>query len=44
MQIAPAIFVKMPVTVETTKNGIAVISDGLRPGDKIISEGGYYFK
>lgn len=44
VQIAPAIFVRTSVTVETTENGIAVISQGLCPGDKIISEGGYYLK
>ena len=44
VQIAPAIFVRTSVMVETTENGIAVISQGLCPGDKIISEGGYYLK
>ena len=44
VQIAPAIFVRTLVMVETTENGIAVISQGLCPGDKIISEGGYYLK
>ena len=44
VQIAPLVFVRTSVTVETTENGIAVISEGLRPGDKIISEGGYYLK
>lgn len=44
VQVAPSVFVRMPVAVETTENGIAVISEGLSPGDKIISEGGYYLK
>ena len=30
--------------VEATKDGFAVINDGLHPGDKVISEGGYYLK
>lgn len=44
VQTAPAVFVRMPVEVEVVRNGIAVVCDGLRPGDKIISEGGYYLK
>lgn len=44
VQVAPDVFVRTPVEVEATKGGFAVISNGLRSGDKIISEGGYYFK
>ena len=44
VQIAPDVFVRTSVEVEATKGGFAVISNGLRPGDKIISEGGYYLK
>jgi len=44
VQFAPDVFVRTPVEVEATKGGIAVISSGLRPGDKVISEGGYYLK
>lgn len=44
VRVAPEVFVRTPVEVEATKDGIAVISNGLRPGDKVISEGGYYLK
>jgi len=44
VQVTPDIFVKTPVKVEATKDGFAVINDGLHLGDKVISEGGYYLK
>lgn len=44
VQLAPAVFVRTPVVVEATENGTAVISEGVHPGDLIISEGGYYLK
>ena len=44
VQVTPDIFVRTPVKVEATKDGFAVINDGLHPGDKVISEGGYYLK
>ena len=44
VQVTPDIFVRTPVKVEATNDGFAVIIDGLRPGDKVISEGGYYLK
>ena len=37
-------FVRTPVQVEVTRDGKAVLSNGLIPGQEIISEGGYYFK
>ena len=37
-------FVRTPVEVEVTRNGQAVLSNGLHAGDVIVSEGGYYFK
>lgn len=42
--LAPNIYVRTPVEVEHTKEGVAVISKGLTPGSQIISEGGYYLK
>ena len=44
VRVAPGVFVRTAVEVEATKDGIAVISSGLHPGDKVISEGGYYLK
>ena len=44
VRVAPGVFVRTAVEVEATKGGIAVISSGLHPGDKVISEGGYYLK
>lgn len=44
VQIAPDTFIKTPVEVETTRDGKAFISKGLKVGDKVISEGGYYLK
>lgn len=44
VQAAPNTFVRTPVEVESTKNGRAIISSGLTPHHKIISEGGYYLK
>ncbi len=41
---APDLFLKVPVEVEATRNGTAVISKGLSNKDIIISEGGYYLK
>lgn len=37
-------FVKVPVEASTAKNGKAMVTKGLQAGDKIIIEGGYYFK
>lgn len=41
---ASDLFLKVPVEVEATRNGTAVISKGLSNNDIIISEGGYYLK
>ncbi|MFC4675860.1 efflux RND transporter periplasmic adaptor subunit [Dysgonomonas termitidis] len=41
---APDTYVRTPVEVEVSKNGKAVIAEGLGSGSKIISEGGYYLK
>lgn len=41
---APDLFIKVPVEVEVSKNGMAIISKGLSNKDIIISEGGYYLK
>ncbi|MCD8080580.1 MAG: efflux RND transporter periplasmic adaptor subunit [Bacteroides sp.] len=41
---APDVYVKRPVEVDVTQDGKAYITDGLRPGEKVISEGGYYLK
>lgn len=40
----PDLFLKIPVEVEATRNGRAIISKGLSNKDIIISEGGYYLK
>lgn len=37
-------FVRTAVKTEEAKNGKVVVIQGLQPGDKIISEGGYYLK
>ncbi|MDY5238628.1 MAG: efflux RND transporter periplasmic adaptor subunit [Bacteroides helcogenes] len=44
VQVAPDTFVYRSVEVETTDGGNAVISKGLRAGEKVISEGGYCLK
>lgn len=44
VQTAADTYVRRPVEVEVSKNGLAVITDGLAMGDKVISEGGYYLK
>lgn len=44
LQTAPNTFTRTPIEVEVSKNGEAVISKGLKAGDIIVSEGGYYFK
>lgn len=44
VQTAPNTYVRTPVEVEGTKNNQAIISKGLSPRDKVISEGGYYLK
>lgn len=44
VQTAPDTYVKRSVTVESTSGKKAYISEGLKPGEKIISEGGYYLK
>ena len=45
VQASPAdAYVRRPVEVEASKNGLAVIAGGLAAGEKIISEGGYYLK
>lgn len=44
VQVAPNIFVNRRVEVESTSDGKAIISKGLKAGEKIISEGGYYLK
>ncbi len=44
VQAAPNTFVRTPVEIEVTKEGKAVISEGLLAGHIIISEGGYYLK
>ncbi|MCC8132899.1 MAG: efflux RND transporter periplasmic adaptor subunit [Tannerellaceae bacterium] len=40
----PDVYVKTPVEVDVTKGGKAFITSGLRKGDVIISQGGYYLK
>lgn len=44
VQTAPSVFVKTRIEVEGSKAGKAVILKGLKPGDKIITEGGYYLQ
>lgn len=44
VQKSPILFIKTPVEVEATENGMAIISKGLSSKDIIISEGGYYLK
>lgn len=44
VQIAANKFIKTPVDVEMLKDGKAIITKGLKKGDVIISEGGYYLK
>ncbi|MCD7978599.1 MAG: efflux RND transporter periplasmic adaptor subunit [Tannerellaceae bacterium] len=38
------VYVKTPVELDVTKDGKAFITSGLKKGDVIISEGGYYLK
>ena len=44
IQTAPNTYLKTPVEVEVVKDGKAVITKGLKKGETIISEGGYYLK
>lgn len=44
VKVAPNTFTRTPVEIETSINGQAVITKGLNPNSKIISEGGYYLK
>lgn len=44
VQTSTDTYVRRPVEVEVSKDGLAVITDGLAMGDKVISEGGYYLK
>lgn len=44
VELAPGTFVRTPVEVEATRNGMAVISKGLCTDSRIVSEGGYSFK
>lgn len=44
VQKAENVFVRTPVEAETAKNGRVVVTRGLNPEDKVISEGGYYLK
>ena len=44
VEAAHGVFVRRRVQVECTKDKKAVISSGLNPGERIISEGGYYIK
>lgn len=44
VQSSPDTFIKTPVEVEVTRDGRAIIGDGLKNGYVIISEGGYYLK
>ncbi|WP_455638851.1 efflux RND transporter periplasmic adaptor subunit [Parabacteroides sp.] len=44
VEIAPNTFSKRAVGVEITKEGKAIINQGLQPAERIITEGGYYFK
>ena len=43
-EIASDTYLRTPVGVGNTQNGIAIISSGLTKEDIIISEGGYYLK
>ena len=44
VETAPNVYVRRNVTVETTNELGAVISKGLRPGERIITQGGYCLK
>lgn len=44
VQVAEKVFVRTPVETEEGKNGRVVVTVGLKQGDKIIGEGGYYLK
>ena len=44
VKTSPTSYVVRPVKVETTRNGMAVISAGLKAGEKVITKGGYYLK
>lgn len=42
--VQPNAYVRRPVVVESLKNGLAVIAEGLATGETIISAGAYYLK
>lgn len=44
VQVEANTFVRTLVETEDTKNGRVVITNGLKQGDKVIGEGGYYLK
>ena len=44
VQLTPRTFVRRKIKVETTKNHFAIVEEGLKPGEKIIGQGGYYLK
>ncbi len=44
VQTAADTYVRRPVEVEVSGDGLAVITSGLAMGERIISEGGYYLK
>ena len=44
VQVAPNTFVQRKVKVEVSSGKKTIISEGLKPGEKIIGEGGYYLK
>ena len=44
VEVKPNTFVKRVVKIEHAQKGKAIIAEGLKEGDKIIGEGGYYLK
>lgn len=44
VQVSENRYVRRPVEVEASKDGLAVIASGLHEGERVISEGGYYLK
>ncbi len=44
VQADPGTYVKTPVTAASAADGHAVVYAGLTPGDKIITQGGYFLK
>lgn len=44
VEVSPNVYARTSVDVETTKDGVAIIADGLTSEAKVISEGGYYLK